>query len=80
MEASTMAREYMPADAGPSCACGTTRSSRVAIPERDYSTLGAIYLLWGGTARPTRVTFRCALCGEVFDACTKREELAAYVI
>jgi hypothetical protein len=75
-----MAKEQTLEHDAPACACGTTRSSRVAIPERDYSTLGAIYLLWGGTARPTRVTFRCARCGEVFDACTKKEELTAYVI
>ena len=75
-----MFNEHTPQDALPSCACGTTRSSRFASPERDYSTLGAIYLLWGGTAYPTRVTFRCLHCGEVFDACTRKEELAAYVI
>jgi hypothetical protein len=75
-----MAKEHTSESAAPSCACGTTRTSRSAVPERDYSTLGAVYLLWGGTARPTRVTFRCLHCGEVFDSCTKKEELAAYVI
>jgi hypothetical protein len=67
-------------EALPSCACGTTRESRAAIPDREYSTLGVVYLLWGGTARPTRVTFRCAHCGDRFDACTNRKELAAWVI
>jgi hypothetical protein len=77
-----MAKELTPRDedSAPSCGCGTTRDSRAAIPERDYSTLGAIYLLWGGTAKPTSVTFRCVHCGEVFDRCTNKEELGAYVI
>jgi hypothetical protein len=75
-----MPKESTPEGALPSCGCGTTRASRFASLERDYSTLGAIYLLWGGTAYPTRVTFRCLHCGEVFDACSSKEELRAYVI
>jgi hypothetical protein len=79
-EISAMSKEQTAEGADPSCACGTTRSSRGAIPERDYSTLGTVYLLWGGTARPTKVTFRCVYCGEVFDECTNKKELDAYVI
>jgi hypothetical protein len=79
-ERTGMAKEQQTEDALPACGCGTTRASRAAVLERDYSTLGAVYLLWGGTSRPVRVTFRCAHCGEAFDACTNRSELAEYVI
>jgi hypothetical protein len=74
-----MANQRTPSDSFPSCPCGTTRTSRAAVVERDYSLLGAVYLLWGGTSRPIRVTFRCVFCGNTFDECTNVRELGAYV-
>ena len=69
-----------PATAGrPRCRCGTERTDRAASPEREYSLAGACYLLWGGTSVPTRVRFRCIHCGDVFDQCTDRETMRAYV-
>src|SRR5690349_3169393 len=58
----------------PRCKCGTTRHDPHAAPQREYSMLGAIYLLWGGTCVPSRVNFCCVLCGETFDAVTGRSE------
>jgi hypothetical protein len=57
----------------PTCACGTDRTCREATPEREYTTLGAVYALWGGTSVPLRVSFRCVRCGVVFDS---RQDLA----
>jgi len=63
----------------PRCRCGTDRTNRAASPEREYSLAGAAYLLWGGTSVPTRVRFRCIYCCKVFDECTDREALRAYI-
>lgn len=50
------------------CPCGTTRHDRHAVPECDYSFLGNLYAAWGGTAIPTRVSFRCIKCDALFDS------------
>jgi hypothetical protein len=62
----------------PSCPCGTRRIDRAATPEREYTTRGMLYLLWGGTSVPSRVRFRCVHCGEVFDECVGRKMCLAY--
>jgi hypothetical protein len=54
----------------PSCPCGTTRESKYAIAEREYSLGGLFYLLWGGTSVPKKVTFRCVKCNKVFETVT----------
>jgi hypothetical protein len=64
----------------PSCRCGTKRTDQHACPELEYTTMGAIYLLWGGTSVPSRVSFRCVKCGEVFDQVTERRFCRAYVV
>jgi hypothetical protein len=51
----------------PRCACGTDRKSKFSVVNRDYSFLGLLYLLWGGTAIPTKVSFRCVKCGKLFE-------------
>ncbi len=55
----------------PSCRCGTDRTRREATPERDYTFMGTVYALWGGTPIPSQVSFRCVRCGVVFD--TRRD-------
>ena len=50
-----------------SCACGTTGQDRYAVAECDYSFMGNLYAAWGGTAIPTRVSFRCIKCDALFD-------------
>lgn len=67
-------------DAFPTCKCGTDRTCRAATPEREYSLLGTLYALWGGTAVPQLVRFRCVHCGDVFDSCSDRAELRDYII
>jgi hypothetical protein len=63
----------------PRCRCGTTRADKHASPECEYSTMGALYLLWGGTSIPVRVNFRCVFCGEIFDSRTSREEMRQHI-
>jgi hypothetical protein len=50
------------------CPCGTTRDDTFAQPEREYTFLGTLYLLWGGTSVPKKVNFRCIKCQRVFDS------------
>jgi hypothetical protein len=64
----------------PTCRCGTDRTRREATPEREYTTLGAIYALWGGTSIPSRVNFRCVHCGVVFDSRADTATRRAHII
>jgi hypothetical protein len=64
----------------PTCACGTDRTKREATPEREYTLLGTLYALWGGTSIPAVVRFRCVHCGEVFDESRDRALLRAHII
>jgi hypothetical protein len=64
----------------PTCRCGTDRTRREATPEREYTTLGAIYALWGGTSIPSRVNFRCVHCGVVFDSRADAATRRAHIV
>ena len=63
----------------PSCGCGTDRLSKFSVRDRQYSFLGTLYLLWGGTSIPSKVSFRCVKCGKTFDATTDPSECRQYV-
>jgi hypothetical protein len=54
----------------PRCKCGTDRQSKYCVVNRDYSFTGVLYLLWGGTSVPSRVSFRCVKCGASFETTT----------
>jgi hypothetical protein len=54
----------------PRCKCGTDRQSKFSVADRDYTFLGTLYLLWGGTSVPSRVSFRCVKCGALFETTT----------
>jgi hypothetical protein len=63
----------------PRCKCGTDRNSKYAYTGREYSFFGTLYLLWGGTSVPTKVTFSCVKCGEAFDGSTSPRVCRKYV-
>ena len=63
----------------PHCRCGTDRDSKYAYTGREYSFFGTLYLLWGGTSVPTKVTFTCVKCGEPFDGSTSPRVCRNYV-
>lgn len=72
----------LPAPAAPEmprCKCGTDRDSKFRIVTRDYTFMGTLYLLWGGTSVPTKVTFHCVKCGEVFDTSTRPSVCRRYI-
>jgi hypothetical protein len=64
----------------PTCRCGIDRTRREATPERDYTFLGTLYALWGGTPIPTQINFRCVFCGEVFDSRRDAATCRAHII
>jgi hypothetical protein len=55
----------------PHCKCGTDQDSKFCVVDRDYTFLGTLYLLWGGTSVPSKVTFRCVKCDRAFDSSTR---------
>ena len=63
----------------PHCRCGTDRNSKYAYAGREYSFFGTLYLLWGGTSVPTKVTFTCVKCGNAFDSSTSPRVCRGYV-
>jgi hypothetical protein len=63
----------------PSCKCGTTRDSKFAIVEREYGAFGILYLVWGGTAVPKKVSFKCVKCGRTFDSSTREAVCRRYI-
>jgi hypothetical protein len=64
----------------PTCKCGTDRTHREATPEREYTFMGTLYALWGGTSVPSRVNFRCVRCGVVFDGRSDTATRRAFII
>jgi hypothetical protein len=61
------------------CKCGTDRNSKYCLRDREYSFLGSLYLLWGGTSVPTSVKFRCMKCGHTFDSTSRPSECRNYI-
>jgi DNA-directed RNA polymerase subunit RPC12/RpoP len=59
------------ADPPPQCKCGTDRLSKYSVVDREYSFVRTLYLLWGGTSVPTKVSFRCVKCGDMFESSTR---------
>jgi hypothetical protein len=80
LSTATPATSTVRSTALPTCKCGTDRTRREATPEREYTFLGTLYALWGGTSVPSRVNFRCVHCGVVFDGCSDTETRRAFII
>lgn len=72
--------EVAPTQVLAQCSCGTDRDSKFAVAHLDYTFLGTLYLLWGGTSIPSKVTFRCVRCGETFDTATRPSVCRRYVV
>jgi hypothetical protein len=69
-----------PDDALPSCHCGTNAESKFCVADRAYSFVRLLYLLWGGTSVPTKVSFRCVKCGETFEVLTDPALCRLYIL
>jgi len=63
----------------PTCKCGTDRDSKFCVCEREYGALGILYLVWGGTSVPKKVTWRCVKCGKTFDSSTREAVCRRYI-
>ncbi len=68
------------ADTLPHCKCGTDRTSKYSVCLRDYSFVRLLYLLWGGTSIPTKVSFQCVKCGTVFETSTRESICRQYTM
>jgi hypothetical protein len=64
----------------PHCKCGTDRRSKFSVAHRNYTFLGLLYLLWGGTSVPSKVSFRCVKCGSLFETTTVRRVCREHII
>lgn len=63
--------------AGRSCSCKTERKSADAEETIKYSSWSMFLLLFGISAVPESVEYKCRKCGKVFDWLSK-EELRTY--
>ena len=52
------------------CRCGHTRDHHMVSPEYDHTPLGWFLLLFGISARPIRIKYRCRRCEQTFDQTT----------
>jgi hypothetical protein len=66
-------------EAVPTCKCGTDADSKFCVRDREYGFFGTLYLLWGGTSVPSKVSFRCVKCGETFEVTTRAVECRRYI-
>ena len=57
------------------CPCGNDYTHPTLSPVKRRSLLGAMALLMGFTARPTRIDWVCPTCGTVLDSVTDPETL-----
>jgi len=68
------------ADELPHCKCGTDRTSKYMVVQRDYTFMGSLYLMWGGTSVPAKVSFMCVKCGDIFDSSTRPSICRQYIM
>ena len=57
----------------PVCACSTNRESPDAEEIRKYSKLSIFLLLFGVSAVPVSLEFKCKKCGQIFDRLNEEE-------
>jgi len=60
------------------CRCGHGRDHYMVSPEGDYTFSGWFRLMFGISACPTRIRYRCRRCDQVFDETTDPEVLAKH--
>ena len=46
------------------CGCNLTVASPTVVAEPRYTLMGTLTLIWGITARPKAIDFRCTKCGK----------------
>jgi len=54
----------------PTCRCGYARHHHMVSPEYEHTFFGWFALLFGISARPLRIKYRCRRCEKVFDETT----------
>ncbi len=59
--------------ANPTCNCGTDRASLDAEEIRKYSKMSIFLLLFGVSAVPISLEFKCKKCGQTFDRLSEEE-------
>ncbi len=59
--------------ANPTCSCNTDRTSVNAEEIRKYSKWSIFLLLFGVSAVPVSLEFKCKKCGVVFDKLSEEE-------
>ncbi len=57
----------------PLCGCNTDRESPNAEEIRKYSRMSIFLLLFGVSAVPISLEFKCKKCGQIFDRLNEEE-------
>jgi hypothetical protein len=60
------------------CRCGNTKNDPRVTPSYDYGFIGILALMFGVTPKPTRVDFKCGVCGETVETVKDKAELERF--
>lgn len=60
------------------CRCGHARNHHMVSAEGEYSFTGWLALMFGISARPVRVVYRCRRCEEIVEATTDPDVLGKH--
>lgn len=54
----------------PTCRCGYNRDHHMVNEEFEHTGVGWFLLLFGISAKPVRIKYRCRRCDQIFDETT----------
>jgi len=72
MSDETPERKAEPTPVTTACGCNLTIWSPEVVAEPRFTVMGTLTLIWGVTARPKAIDFRCTRCGKTIH--TARDE------
>lgn len=60
------------------CGCNATIESPTVVADPRYTLMGTLTLIWGVTAQPKAIDFRCTKCGKTIHTARDAQTLRAH--
>lgn len=71
--------EAQPTPVTIACGCNYTCQSPEIVPEPRYTLMGTLTLIWGVTARPKAIDYRCAKCGKTIHSARDEKTIREFI-